>query len=185
MLRLWTLSGESITCPVEELEDVKALKRLLHDLHQFPPRFRQRILIDGRNLDDSAKLDPSVDATVVLQALQQPSQSEADSLAAAAECGSLSKVEAILQLPQDPDAPDRSGGRPIFIASLHGHIETVRLLLEAKADKDSVDHNGATAPRISNTKACSLRALRRCSRCFLTVFHAHLPTKPLTKPLKP
>ncbi|OLQ00906.1 Ankyrin repeat domain-containing protein 50 [Symbiodinium microadriaticum] len=145
MLRLWTLSGESITCPVEELEDVKALKRLLHDLHQFPPRFRQRILIDGRNLDDSAKLDPSVDATVVLQALQQPSQSEADSLAAAAECGSLSKVEAILQLPQDPDAPDRSGGRPIFIASLHGHIETVRLLLEAKADKDSVDHNGATA----------------------------------------
>ena len=179
MLRVWTLSGENIKFPVEELEDVKTLKRLLHDLHQFPPRFRQRILIEGRNLDDSAKLDSSVDASVVLQALHKPSQSEADNLAAAAESGSLSKVEAILQLPQDPNAPDRSGCRPIFIASLHGHIETVRLLLEATADKDSVDNNGATAPQFSNTKPSrfkSSESLRGCSQWFcLIVLHVHFP----------
>ena len=52
------LSGEELTSlPVEEVSDVRELKRLLNRSHGQPPRFRQRLLLHGANLDDTARLD--------------------------------------------------------------------------------------------------------------------------------
>ena len=48
------------------------------------------------------------------------------------------EVEALLQLPRDPDAAvDAFGRTPLMHASERGHIEVVELLLEARAQVDS------------------------------------------------
>eukprot|EP00439_Symbiodinium_sp_Y106_P024287 s399_g2.t5 len=81
MLQLRMLSGEAVPgIPVEEIQDVKALKQRLAQLHTLPPRFRQRVLFHGENLKD-----------------------DAGELAAAAMQGSISEVESSMQLPQDSD----------------------------------------------------------------------------------
>ena len=58
----------------------------------------------------------------------------------AARSGLTSKVEAILHRPQDPDLGNPA---PLFEASKCSHLEVVRLLLEAKADKDKAANRGA------------------------------------------
>ena len=58
MLRVRMLSGAEVTSvPLEELSDVRCLKQRLTHLHGFPPRFRQRLLLHGANLEDAAELD--------------------------------------------------------------------------------------------------------------------------------
>eukprot|EP00439_Symbiodinium_sp_Y106_P024403 s399_g2.t6 len=57
MLQLRMLSGEAVPgIPVEEIQDVKALKQRLAQLHTLPPRFRQRVLFHGENLKDDVTL---------------------------------------------------------------------------------------------------------------------------------
>ena len=66
MLHIRMLSGEEVaSIPVGELTDVKELKRHLHQLHSYPPRFRQRLLLGGNPMDDSAKLDSPMDLDLV------------------------------------------------------------------------------------------------------------------------
>ena len=46
MLHIRMLSGEELaSLPVEEVSDVRELKRLLNRRHGQPPRFRQRLLL--------------------------------------------------------------------------------------------------------------------------------------------
>ena len=55
MLRVWTVSGEELAVlPKEELSDVRALKSHLRQLHGLP-RFRQKLLHEGCNLDDGTR----------------------------------------------------------------------------------------------------------------------------------
>ena len=54
-------------------------------------------------------------------------------------------MEAILQQPQHPDVVSASGSSPLIEASLHCHVEVVRLLLEAGADKDLTNNDGISA----------------------------------------
>ena len=73
-LRVIQLSGEQVAAvPGEELRNVKALKQRLHQRHGMPPRFRQRLLLNGTEatLDDHAKLH----ASMVLQILRLPFRS--------------------------------------------------------------------------------------------------------------
>ena len=49
----------------EELSDVKALKRYLHQSHGLPPRFRQRLLLHGQILDDATKLEVPMELALV------------------------------------------------------------------------------------------------------------------------
>ena len=51
-------------------------------------------------------------------------------------------VETLLQLPLDPNV---ANAQPLMQASLRGHVEVVRSLLEAAADNNLADNNGATA----------------------------------------
>ena len=124
---------------LEELSDVRSLKRRLNQFHGMATRFRQRFFLRGEILEDTAKLESSMDLTLVLMPLADISQSQADDLVAAAERGSVAEVESMLQLPQDPNLLDSDGRAALVYASYEGHLETVQLLLEAAANKDLAD----------------------------------------------
>ena len=65
MLRVWWLSGQlAAFIPIEEMLDVRGLKQRLNQLHQLPPRFRQRVLFYGENLADAAMLTFPMDLTL-------------------------------------------------------------------------------------------------------------------------
>ena len=84
------------------------MKQCLHQLHGLPPRFRQRLLLQGSSLHDADKLDSPLDLEVVVLSLTSASQTEADEIMAAANLG---MVEEALG---NSDRPIHSegGGRP-------------------------------------------------------------------------
>ncbi|CAE7234845.1 XBAT32, partial [Symbiodinium natans] len=128
MLQIRMLSGEVMAVPVEEVSSVRDVKQRLHRLHGLPPRFRQRLLLQGASLDDATKPDPVAELIDV------------------ARSGSVQEVESMLQLPLDPNvAMLGTGERPLSRASRRGHVEVARLLLEAGAETDLVENHGRTA----------------------------------------
>eukprot|EP00439_Symbiodinium_sp_Y106_P053888 s269_g7.t1 len=151
MLQIRLLSGEAVaSIPVEETCDVRGLKRRLHRLHGFPPRYRQRLLADGKDVGDSVTLHSPMDLDLVLLNFPEDSDIWGDNLTATASAGSPIEVESLLQLPQDPDLRDREGDTALMSASYHGHIEVVRLLLEAGADVDMADARDFTALHLAS-----------------------------------
>ena len=93
MLQIRMLSGEAVTSiPVEDVQDVKGLKRHLNRLHCLPPRFRQRILFRGETLKDTVRLDSAMNLDLVLLTFADVSQQQVEDLADAAEQGSVSEV---------------------------------------------------------------------------------------------
>ena len=93
MLRIRLLSGADFaSIPVAELADVRALKQRLNRLHGLPTRFRQRLLLRGCPLDDSAKVDSPMDLDLILLTHSDSSPAQADELATAAATGSTSQA---------------------------------------------------------------------------------------------
>ncbi|CAE7871849.1 Ankyrin repeat and KH domain-containing protein mask [Symbiodinium microadriaticum] len=154
MLHIWKASGELLLAtPVNELSDVRALKRQLRQLTGVP-RFRQRILKDSAILEDAARLDGPAD----LQLLQLPfcstSYKQVIELHEAVENGNVSVVEDILQRPQNPELQLEDGSdwdsdedgsvlddyrhAPLTVASRAGRTEIAEMLLEAGADQDGL-----------------------------------------------
>ncbi|CAE7204087.1 ANKRD50 [Symbiodinium sp. CCMP2592] len=136
MLRIWSaMSGKELaSIPAEKVDDVRALKLLLHSEHGLPPRFRQRLVylnsVSDGVLDDFVKLDSPMDLQLVLIPYVQSSQTDADKLAAAAADGSLSEVEAKLQKPQDPNLVDSRGNSALGLAADRDRTDVVFLLLD-------------------------------------------------------
>eukprot|EP00439_Symbiodinium_sp_Y106_P040225 s702_g4.t3 len=122
-----------------EMACVRALKRHLSSLCGCP-RFKQRILRDGTILADDTKLEVLAEQTLQLVLLEflPTTESEVQELLSAAANSNHAKLEALLQRPQDPDL----GAEPPLLASCRdGHLEVVRLLLEAEADVNRHDRN--------------------------------------------
>ena len=93
MLCIRLLSGEDVArLPVEEMGNVRDVKRRLHQLHGLPPRFRQRLLFQGADLDDADELESPRDLDLVLQTFWDASQTQAHDLVAAARDGSADTV---------------------------------------------------------------------------------------------
>eukprot|EP00439_Symbiodinium_sp_Y106_P013847 s3864_g1.t7 len=117
----------------ESFRDVRALKRFLQPLCGLP-RFRQRLLYDGQVMqdDDAVPAAPGEVQLVLLNFCKPDPESEAE-LHDAAFVGSIPRVEAVLQRPEDPNA-DGIGDSPLTAAAYSGQIDVVRLLLEARAD---------------------------------------------------
>ena len=65
-------------------------------------------------------------------------------LVLAAERGKEEEMEALLQWPMDPNSILAGSKMPLHLACKKGHAEVARLLLEAKADKDKANKEGAT-----------------------------------------
>ena len=98
MLRISRISGEELTIALEEdlVPDVRALKQHLHRQQDLPPRFRQRLLLDGQCLEDTAALQPTMELElVVLSFIRDASPDELQQLTAAAVAGHSDKVCAL------------------------------------------------------------------------------------------
>ncbi|CAE7470449.1 Ank2, partial [Symbiodinium sp. KB8] len=113
-----------------EMACVRALKRHLSSFCGCP-RFKQRILRDGTLLADDTKLEVLAEQTLELVLLEflPTAESEVQELLSAAANSHLAKLEALLQRPQDPDLGDEP---PLLASCRDGHLEVVRLLLEAE-----------------------------------------------------
>ena len=90
----------------------------------------------GAVLQDDAPLEGHAELQLVLLDLGQTSQDQAAELIVAADDNNTSKVEILLQRPQDPNLAVR-GHTPLFCAAFRGHLQVVSLLLEASADADT------------------------------------------------
>ncbi|CAE7221135.1 MTR1 [Symbiodinium natans] len=110
---------------VAELSDVRALKQRLHEQQGLPPRFRQRLLHEGCTLEDGVKLDSEMDLQVVVLTFSDVSDDQRRALVFAARDGNVVKVEAMLQIPMDPDDAvkgERDGHDTALMVRLHHEI---------------------------------------------------------------
>ncbi|OLQ01194.1 putative cleavage and polyadenylation specificity factor subunit 1 [Symbiodinium microadriaticum] len=109
----------------------------------LPPVYqRQRLLHQGEPLIDTAKIDGPMDLQLLLLPFVESSPLQVDAIINAAICGPVHALEAMLQLPTDPDVADASLKRPLAWASYMGHIDIVNLLLEARANIELPDDRG-------------------------------------------
>ena len=98
MLQIRRVSGEELTTALEEdsVPDVRALQRRLHQEHGLPPSFRQRLLLHGKCLEDTATLHAAMELElVVLAFISNPSLDEMQEFTAAAGDGDFDKVRAL------------------------------------------------------------------------------------------
>ena len=183
MLRIWLSSGEQLAAvPVGEVRDVRSLKQHLHGICGLP-RFRQRLLGEGRSLEDEFELECSLDLQLVLlQFDTSPDHAHqlAHQLQHAARHNFPSQVEELLSRPQDPDVTGTMGESALYVASERGHLQVVSLLLEAGASKNVICGRWTrltplgVASREGHTEIVRLlleaggTATDRRDRCFIT-----------------
>ncbi|CAE7606188.1 ASB3 [Symbiodinium sp. CCMP2456] len=139
MLRVWKASGEELVAiSGKELKTVRALKKQLQGYCGLP-RFRQRLLLDGRNLEDDESLDfpTDRDLQLVMLILVSTCDLQAEILDAISN-GRVEEVERLLQVPLDPNA-----GHLLLRGARNTKIEIMQLLLEAQADPNG---NGSEQP---------------------------------------
>ena len=92
------MSGEELTITLEEdlVHDVRELKQHLNQLHGLPPRFRQRLLLHGQCLEDTATLNSAMELEVVVLAfIPNRSPDKVQEFTAAADAGDFDKVRAL------------------------------------------------------------------------------------------
>ena len=111
----------------------KALKLELKD-QGFGCRFLQRLLNDSEEIPDDEILVPPLDLKLVRLSLCPFDRADAEALVEASKEGRLEEVETRLKKPQDPSASNAIGQTALHFAAESGHLECVRLLLEAGAN---------------------------------------------------
>ncbi|CAK9033398.1 unnamed protein product [Durusdinium trenchii] len=133
------LDEEQLHCMVESGKAVRDLKQLL-SAEVGCSRFRQRLFSDGiGELPDDMPLRslPSIQLVVLpFCAFDEAAEEE---LRRNCKDNNAMAIERLLQAPQEPN------GGGLFLAVEEGHLEAVRLLLEAGADKDAARIDGVTA----------------------------------------
>ncbi|CAK9036684.1 unnamed protein product [Durusdinium trenchii] len=130
-------------------KDVKMLKRCLTTRLGYP-RFRQRLLdheglrsdaaplLQPDALRDAAEGPPTVRLQLVLLDFLPPERERDQEFLAACAENRAEAVEEMLQLPQNPNTVALANGRgALHLAAEEGHVSCLRLLLEARADKDA------------------------------------------------
>ena len=98
MLRISRISGEELTIALGEdlVWDVMELKQHLNQLHGLPQRFRQRLVLQGQILEDTATLHPGMELElVVLAFIPNRSPDEVQKFTAAAHGGDFRKVRGL------------------------------------------------------------------------------------------
>ena len=95
MLRISRISGNDLTTALEGdlILDVRAVKQHLNQLHGSPPRFRQRLLLHGQCLDDTATVHPGMELELVMLAfIPNPSPDAVQEFIAASGAGDFDKA---------------------------------------------------------------------------------------------
>ncbi|CAE7446632.1 ANK1, partial [Symbiodinium microadriaticum] len=128
--------------PKEDVVDLRALKQELQKTCGLS-RFRQMLLYGSRVVDEIPTQDAPLDLQLVLLPFPPASQEKVDELLRAAASGAVSLVEEILMRPQDPNLPEHMEAiTPLYESSYWGHLEIVRLLLEAMAEPNLATDSG-------------------------------------------
>ncbi|CAK9075750.1 unnamed protein product [Durusdinium trenchii] len=142
---VWAVSGETVaSVETEGQRSVKALKTQLAHLVGLS-RFRLRLCTctTGQILDDATLLgelgeeDRQNLQLVILKTVELEEEEHQRLLAACAE-NRCEEVEEVLQRPVSPNSPGSNGRALVHVAALDGHVEVVRLLLEARADVNRI-----------------------------------------------
>ena len=93
MLCVQMISGKEVAkVPLCQELSVKALKQHLHRLHDLPPRFRQRLLLNGQCLEDADKIDSPMVLELMLLSYCEASVQAKEVLELAALRGSVAEV---------------------------------------------------------------------------------------------
>ena len=152
-----TLSGATVTkldenqlrCMVDSGQSVTDLKQHLATQLGYS-RFRQRLLSEDAELQDDMPLRPFPGVQMVILDFCAPTEALKEKLHVACRENRAVEVQRLLRSPLDPHAyPDGCLGPfmdpALCAASQSGHLEVVRLLLEAKADANAATFKGKTA----------------------------------------
>ena len=134
------LSGETLLVLEADDFEGKSAKTLKHCLaaHVAVSRFRQRLFSeDGSRIqdDDVFALAPAKIQLLLVEALL-PDAEQREKIISAARDNDCNVLEQLLQSPQDPNAADENGNTPLHAAARNGHLNPVKLLLEAGAETD-------------------------------------------------
>ena len=141
------LTGE----PIAVLEDeegagdsVRVLKRRLAQKIGLT-RFRLRLFEDNRPIDDNETISLKVVQLVILEFLPRDFEQEREVMMACQE-NDDKLLEEQLSQPRNPNFEDADGKTPfLYVASCHGSLKCVHLLIEAGAQIDQgLTHNGET-----------------------------------------
>ena len=146
MLHVLIPSGEDLAAiPAADLSTVRNLKHDLHKISGVPP-FRQKILHEGKVLEEDVHLDASMESVLLVSlAFRDASEEEIEEFVLSPCQGSVDEVEKLLQRSMDPNAATADGRTALMLASCDGYPEIAQLLLEARPDMDVADHDGTTA----------------------------------------
>ena len=131
------LTGE----PIAVLEDeegaddsVKVLKQRLAQKIGLT-RFRLRLIQDNRPIDDNETMSLKVVQLVILEFLPRDFEQEREVMMAC-QANDDKLLEEQLSQPRNPNFQAADGKTPLYVASRHGSLECVHLLIEAGAQID-------------------------------------------------
>ena len=108
-------------------------------------RFRQRLLDEDGDLEDHVDLARHHHLQLVILEFSPFDQALVNALLAACEANLPKEVEGYLARPQDPNARGDAQMLPIQVAAEFGHLEVMRLLIDAGADCNATTVDGTTA----------------------------------------
>ena len=136
MLQVLSLAGEQITVlETEEGADnsVKGIKQRLAQKIGFT-RFRLRLVIDNRTMEDDEAMSLEVVQLVILDFLPHDLEQDKDMMLV---CGAndCRLLEEQLGQPRNPNF-EHAGITPLYVAASWGHLRCLDLLLEAGAQTD-------------------------------------------------
>ena len=153
MVQIEALSGEIVAeFDDDELDEMVGSNKLVKDLKKVladrigVSRFRQRLFTGEIELQDNMPLPSVPSVQLVTVNFAEPDQGMEEELLRRCQENNLGELEMLLQRQQNPDRKPNAGRiAPIHAAADAGHLEVVKLLLEARADTNSKNANGATA----------------------------------------
>ena len=102
--------------------------------------FRQRLFLEGDAVeipDDEAFASVPVKVQLVVLEFCPPDAEEDEKMMVAARENDTNGLEQLLKRPRSTNTRDRHGQTPLHHAAEHGHVEAMRLLLEAGAEIDA------------------------------------------------
>ncbi|CAK9034684.1 unnamed protein product [Durusdinium trenchii] len=144
---LTQLQEEELGCMVESGKYVRDLKTLIATKIGYS-RFRLRLLSkEMGELQDDMPVRPLPSLQLVILDYYAPEEANWHALHFACQNKRVVEVTRLLQKPLNPNwtGADIDLPAPILFAAKRGHLEVVRLLLEAGADQNAARQDGATA----------------------------------------
>jgi len=130
------------------------------------PRFRQKFWSQDWSheiQDEVVFATEPVNIQLVLSEFCPQEIEEDRKMISASRSNDLGILEKLLQQPRNPnfsDAQDAHGRTPLHHASQYGHVDTIRLLIEARADSNKANTSDGTTPLLRAAEKSHVEIVR-------------------------